>query len=102
MRRPAVRGVPVTDVPFLAVVGELERNGLVELAHAGDHLLEVVLALGAHPYRVPLDLALRLRELIAQDPGDLPGEGVREATPAADMLTDLHPCLLYTSDAADE
>src|SRR5665811_733423 len=86
MRRPAVRGVPVTDVPFLAVVGELEWNGLVELAQAGDHLLEVVLALGAHPYRVPLDLALRLRELVAQDLRDLPGELVRESAPEADML----------------
>src|SRR5450759_3187514 len=90
-RRPAVRGVPVTDFPFLAVVGELERDGLVELAQPRDHLLEVVLALGAHTDGVALDLSLRLRELVPQDLRDLPGEIVREPAPQGDVLEDLHP-----------
>src|SRR5450759_1785018 len=90
-RRPAVRGVPVTDFPFLAVVGELERDGLVELAQPRDHLLEVVLALGAHTDGVALDLSLRLRELVPQDLRDLPGEIVREPAPQGDVLADLHP-----------
>src|SRR5450759_1370735 len=90
-RRPAVRGVPVTDFPFLAGVGELERDGLVELAQPRDHLLEVVLALGAHTDGVALDLSLRLRELVPQDLRDLPGEVVREPAPQGDVLADLHP-----------
>src|ERR1035437_7400967 len=94
MRRPAVRGVPVTDVPFLAVVGELERNRFVELAQAGDHLLEVVLALGADPHGVSLDLALRLRELVPQDLRDLSGEIVREPAAEVDVLANLHPARL--------
>src|SRR5665811_1867980 len=94
-RRPAVRGVPVTDFPFLAVVGELERDGLVELAQPRDHLLEVVLALGAHTDGVALDLSLRLRELVPQDLRDLPGEVVREAAPQGHVLADLHPAGLF-------
>src|SRR5665811_320253 len=101
MRRPAVRGVPVTDVPFLAVVGELERNRFVELAQAGDHLLEVVLALGADPHGVSLDLALRLRELVPQDLRDLSGEIVREPAAKVDVLANLHP-VSYTHLRAHE
>src|SRR5665811_1252175 len=96
-RRPAVRGVPVTDFPFLAVVGELEWDGLVELAQACDHLLEVVLALGAHADGVALNLALRLRELVTEDLRDLPGEVVREPAPQADVLAHLHAASLLDS-----
>src|ERR1035437_10322428 len=91
MMRPAILGVPVTDVPFLAVVGELERNRFVELAQAGGHLLEVILTLGADPHGVSLDLALRLRELVPQDLRDLPGEIVREPAAEVDVLAHLHP-----------
>ena len=66
-----------------AVVLELERDGLVELAQPGDDLLQLVLALARDADRVALDLRLDLRELVADQLGDLLGEVVGQAAPQA-------------------
>ena len=58
----------VSDAPvgaLSAVVLELERDGLVQLAEAGDDSLEIVAALAGDAHRVALDLRLDLRKLVA-------------------------------------
>src|SRR5207245_4555725 len=83
--------VTTISVTRLAVVLELERYWLVELAQAGDHALEVVLALARHANRVALDLRLHLGELLADELAEPLGELVVEAAPEGDVLADLVP-----------
>ena len=72
----------------------MERHHLVEPPEPGDHLLEIILALGAHADRVSLDLPLRLGELVAEDFRDLPRQVVRQATPKLDPLAKLEAARL--------
>ena len=81
-------GHPASSVTS-AIVLELERNGLIELAQAGDDLLELVLALARDADGVALDLRLDLGELVADELGDPLGELVGQAAPQLDLLADL-------------
>ena len=72
-----------------AVVLELQRDGQVELAQAGDDALEVVPALAGDADGVTLDLRLDLRELVPDQLGDLLGDLLGQPATQADPLADL-------------
>src|SRR5262245_47041361 len=76
-------------VPASAVVLELERHRLVELAQPADQLLEIVLALARYPDRIALDLRLDLGELVTDQLGQPPSEVVRQSALEPDLLADL-------------
>src|SRR5674536_278531 len=64
----------------LAVVGELQGDVEVGFAKHGDHRLQVVLLLGAHPQLVSLDLGLHALGPLSPDHlGDLLGVLIRDA-----------------------
>ena len=67
----------------LAVVLELERDGLVQLPQPGDDLLQLVPALAGDADRVALDPRLDLGELVADLLDELAGQVVGQAAPEA-------------------
>ena len=87
MSMRAARAPGIVDL--LAVVLELERDGLVELAQPHDDPLQLVLALAGHADGVALDLRLDLRELVADQLDQLARQVVGQAAPQRDLLADL-------------
>src|SRR5262249_55030274 len=63
----------------LTVVDELERHRIILLAQRRHHRLQLILAFTRYPHRVPLDLRPQLRELVADQLGDLACQILRDA-----------------------